>query len=592
MLGRKPWVRWPPASSDMPSSRWLPSSWRSVSQSASLSSLTFLAPSLSSAGRLDAVGQDRPERDQVGVDAGVRLHVGVRRAEQLAGVLGGERLDGVDVLAAGVEAVADRALGVLVAEPGAHRQQHGRRGVVLAGDQLERGALVGQLLAGGLGDPRLDRGDHLQGRVVGAWRRSWRERRRRCQQREWLRPCGVEPQAAATARLRVSASWTAVSLHGIPVCGTGVQPPETCPMISRCNLDHVPRGPPPRGPRAYAQHDLLASLNRRPPAPPRPPSRAAPATDQHRRTRLPCLTCATPPQPAPPDRDPAPQARRGPVGARLHRAAEQERAVQEGRRPAQRARPGSCTSTPSAASPRSTRPTCAAGSAGWASTPSAPRASTAARPRCSRRRSSTTSSSCCASAPTARCSRRDAVRALGTIGVDFARDTADVTDRENIQYHWIRIEDVPEIWQRLDDAGLSTPRGVRRLAAPVPRLPRRRRRRRRDHRRHQRAGGDPAPLHRQPGVLEPAAQVQDRADRAPQPRRLPRDQRRLVRRHRPPRARPRLRPVGRRRPVHQPDARPEGRASGSRSTRSPTSGRAWPRSSATTATAGCARAPG
>ncbi|WP_299057167.1 nitrite/sulfite reductase [uncultured Nocardioides sp.] len=49
-----------------------------------------------------------------------------------------------------------------------------------------------------------------------------------------------------------------------------------------------------------------------------------------------------------------------------------------------------------------------------------------------------------------------AVRALGTIGVDFARDTADVTDRENIQYHWIRIEDVPEIWNRLDEAGLSS----------------------------------------------------------------------------------------------------------------------------------------
>ena len=48
------------------------------------------------------------------------------------------------------------------------------------------------------------------------------------------------------------------------------------------------------------------------------------------------------------------------------------------------------------------------------------------------------------------------VRALGTIGQDFARDTADVTDRENIQYHWIRIEDVPTIWQRLEDAGLST----------------------------------------------------------------------------------------------------------------------------------------
>jgi sulfite reductase (ferredoxin) len=50
----------------------------------------------------------------------------------------------------------------------------------------------------------------------------------------------------------------------------------------------------------------------------------------------------------------------------------------------------------------------------------------------------------------------EAVRALGTIGVHFARDTADVTDRENIQYHWIRIEDVPEIWQRLEDAGLSS----------------------------------------------------------------------------------------------------------------------------------------
>ncbi len=50
----------------------------------------------------------------------------------------------------------------------------------------------------------------------------------------------------------------------------------------------------------------------------------------------------------------------------------------------------------------------------------------------------------------------EAVRALGTIGVDFARDTADVTDRENIQYHWIRIEDVPAIWDRLDAAGLSS----------------------------------------------------------------------------------------------------------------------------------------
>ncbi|HEX5569516.1 MAG TPA: nitrite/sulfite reductase, partial [Streptomyces sp.] len=50
----------------------------------------------------------------------------------------------------------------------------------------------------------------------------------------------------------------------------------------------------------------------------------------------------------------------------------------------------------------------------------------------------------------------ETVRALGRIGVDFGRDTADVTDRENIQYHWIRIEDVPAVWQTLEAVGLST----------------------------------------------------------------------------------------------------------------------------------------
>ncbi len=48
------------------------------------------------------------------------------------------------------------------------------------------------------------------------------------------------------------------------------------------------------------------------------------------------------------------------------------------------------------------------------------------------------------------------LRALGSIGTDFARGTADITDRQNIQYHWIEIEDVPEIWQRLDDVGMTS----------------------------------------------------------------------------------------------------------------------------------------
>jgi sulfite reductase (ferredoxin) len=40
--------------------------------------------------------------------------------------------------------------------------------------------------------------------------------------------------------------------------------------------------------------------------------------------------------------------------------------------------------------------------------------------------------------------------------VDFARDSADLTDRQNIQLHWIRVEDIPEIWNRLESVGLST----------------------------------------------------------------------------------------------------------------------------------------
>ena len=48
------------------------------------------------------------------------------------------------------------------------------------------------------------------------------------------------------------------------------------------------------------------------------------------------------------------------------------------------------------------------------------------------------------------------LRMLGEISREFARDTADISDRQNIQYHWIRIEDMPEIWRRLDSVGLQT----------------------------------------------------------------------------------------------------------------------------------------
>ncbi len=48
------------------------------------------------------------------------------------------------------------------------------------------------------------------------------------------------------------------------------------------------------------------------------------------------------------------------------------------------------------------------------------------------------------------------LRVIGDISREFARDTADITDRQNVQLHWVRVEDVPEIWRRLEEVGLST----------------------------------------------------------------------------------------------------------------------------------------
>ncbi|GFG76481.1 nitrite/sulfite reductase [Mycobacterium botniense] len=60
-----------------------------------------------------------------------------------------------------------------------------------------------------------------------------------------------------------------------------------------------------------------------------------------------------------------------------------------------------------------------------------------------------------------------AMRTLGQISTEFGRDTADIGDRENLQIHWIEIENVPEIWRRLAEVDLTTieacgdcPRGI------------------------------------------------------------------------------------------------------------------------------------
>src|SRR3954453_492189 len=53
------------------------------------------------------------------------------------------------------------------------------------------------------------------------------------------------------------------------------------------------------------------------------------------------------------------------------------------------------------------------------------------------------------------------LRTIGEISTTYGRDTADITDRQNVQYHWIRVEDVPEIWQRLEAVGLATQEACR-----------------------------------------------------------------------------------------------------------------------------------
>jgi len=39
---------------------------------------------------------------------------------------------------------------------------------------------------------------------------------------------------------------------------------------------------------------------------------------------------------------------------------------------------------------------------------------------------------------------------------EFGNGWADFTTRQSVQLHWINVEDVPEIWDRLDEAGLTT----------------------------------------------------------------------------------------------------------------------------------------
>ncbi|MFC5650495.1 nitrite/sulfite reductase [Paenibacillus solisilvae] len=45
-------------------------------------------------------------------------------------------------------------------------------------------------------------------------------------------------------------------------------------------------------------------------------------------------------------------------------------------------------------------------------------------------------------------------RAIASIGRDYGRDLIDVTTRQAIQYHWLRVENLPDIFNRLEAVGL------------------------------------------------------------------------------------------------------------------------------------------
>ncbi|MDT0116331.1 nitrite/sulfite reductase [Microbacterium sp. PRF11] len=48
------------------------------------------------------------------------------------------------------------------------------------------------------------------------------------------------------------------------------------------------------------------------------------------------------------------------------------------------------------------------------------------------------------------------LRVIAWISQEFGRDTADLTDRQNVQLHWVEVESMPEIWRRLEAVGLGT----------------------------------------------------------------------------------------------------------------------------------------
>ena len=104
-------------------------------------------------GRTSSVArlQQRRVHGHIRLRAGVRLNVGVIRAEEPRHTVDGQTLDLVNIVAAAVIARAGIALGVFVRQVAAHGLHHGRAREILGRDQLQMVALARKLpLHGGV----------------------------------------------------------------------------------------------------------------------------------------------------------------------------------------------------------------------------------------------------------------------------------------------------------------------------------------------------------------------------------------------------------------------------------------------------------
>ena len=110
---------------------------------------------------------DRVQHGRVRGGAGVGLHVGELRTEQLLGARDRELLGHIDLFAAAVVAATGVSLGVLVGEHRALRLQHRDGNEVLRGDHLEVAALTVELALEHLRDLGVDLGQRGREERVG-----------------------------------------------------------------------------------------------------------------------------------------------------------------------------------------------------------------------------------------------------------------------------------------------------------------------------------------------------------------------------------------------------------------------------------------